>query len=86
MQEERDMLLGRMFGSQAIVESKILQRDHVSAEQVKKPVKLLVDGSNAKSYVKEACFNVIIQILLHLRQTPLRYKFLIHFCNEFFFF
>jgi hypothetical protein len=56
------MYFGRIFGVRAIVESGMLSREHTTAEDCDRLVSDLVEYANAKFYLREACFDIIISI------------------------
>ncbi|KAJ3193239.1 hypothetical protein HK101_005175 [Irineochytrium annulatum] len=62
-QEERDVLFGRVFGLRAIVLSGMLERDHTTVEDLDRIVESLTGIASTKSYLREACFDLLNSVM-----------------------
>ncbi|KAI8080065.1 DNA polymerase phi-domain-containing protein [Halteromyces radiatus] len=68
-EEVRDMLFGRLFGIMAIVASGLLTRSSsTSVDDVLRILDLVSEIANAKTYLNEVCYHVIINMLPHVNK------------------
>ncbi|ORX88701.1 hypothetical protein K493DRAFT_341123 [Basidiobolus meristosporus CBS 931.73] len=81
-QEERDMLFGRIFGFMAIIQSGMLSRDSTELADTQRLVESLVEYSNAKSYLREPCYQLIIAMLPHVQRLSFKDELLNYILSE----
>jgi DNA polymerase phi len=68
--EERDMYFGRLFGAQAIVESKCLTvAGQSTKEDVLRLASWLSEWSRVKPYLREPCFSVLVDMFTELKKA-----------------
>ncbi|CAG8714326.1 195_t:CDS:10, partial [Acaulospora morrowiae] len=65
--ENSDYIFGRVFGFMAIIQSGILWRKGSTKEDYIEIIDNLITCSKCKSYVREACYHIIISSIPHLK-------------------
>lgn len=67
--EVRDILFGRVFGIQTMIQSGCLDRDHTSLSDLQQAVDLLLTCADKKSFLEEGCFWLVIEIVCKRREV-----------------
>ncbi|KAJ3287161.1 hypothetical protein HK104_008733 [Borealophlyctis nickersoniae] len=71
-QEEREIYFGRIFGIMAICQSGMLQRSTTQWSDLQQMLEQLQKVATSKSYLKEACYKVIIRMFEEASKSHLR--------------
>ncbi|KAI9313750.1 DNA polymerase phi-domain-containing protein [Dichotomocladium elegans] len=66
-EESRDMLFGRLFGLMSIITAGMLSKPTTTLEDVERILDSLKDIADAKSFLVEVCYHVVINMLPTLR-------------------
>ena len=74
-QEERDYHLGRLFGSEAVIQSKILFQSTVEIDQWQRVLDIVYQLARKKSWLREQCGWVLTKVLraLQLQEDGIQY-------------
>ncbi|KAI8807296.1 DNA polymerase phi-domain-containing protein [Cladochytrium replicatum] len=68
-QEVREMLFGRIFGCMAIIRAEMLTRETTTTSDVEQVAAILLECTKAKSYLPEAGYSALIELVMQIRNN-----------------